>query len=423
MARWGRRAGLAVFSLLLTTQGAAADRLSELFPPGVPGYGDEPGVTVGSRLHPEQASPGIRAGAFMLRPLLETSLGYDSNVLGDGAGSVVIGTRPSLRASSDWSRHAVGVYVSADDRRYPGTAGQGRTDLTLSAGGSLDVGRDRLTIAVAHLGLHQDATQLDALSFDRPVAFTVEDARASYAAGFGRWKLEPALEAAAWRFGSASVLGASVSQSYRDRDVVRGGVTLRYELAPLRELVMLARATGQDYLHTTPGVAAPNSMSYELLAGIDYADSVWRYRLLAGGETRQFSAAAYQPHTAVVLEAGLTWTPTGLTTVNAIALRSIEDAAQEGVAGYTYTAARLAIDHEYRRDIILHGAAGLQHAAFLDGGGGQTLYVFSAGATWVVNRNLRVSATYDLSLRRGVAPGGPPEYVRNVALVSAAFGL
>src|SRR5689334_4806179 len=109
MARWGRQAGLAVFSLLLTTHGAAADRLSELFPLGVPGYGDEPGVTVGSRLHPEQASPGIRAGAFMLRPLLETSLGYDSNVLGNGAGSVVIGTHPSLRASSDWSRHAVGV--------------------------------------------------------------------------------------------------------------------------------------------------------------------------------------------------------------------------------------------------------------------------------------------------------------------------
>lgn len=423
MARWGRRAGLAVFSLLLTARGAAADRLSELFPPGVPGYTDEPGVTVGSRLHPEQATQGIRAGAFMLRPLLETSLGYDSNVLGNGAGSLMIGTRPSLRASSDWSRHAVGLYVSADDRRYPGVAGQGRTDVTLSAGGSLDVGRDRLTIAVAHLGLHQDATQLDALSFERPVVFTVDDARASYAAGFGRWRLEPAVEAAAWRFGSASVLGAPVSQTYRDRDVVRGGVTLRYELAPQRELVVLTRATGQNYVRAAPGVAAPNSMSYELLAGIDYADSVWRYRLLAGGETRQFSAAAYSPHTAAVVEAGVTWMPTGLTTVNAIATRSIEDAAQEGVAGYTYTAARLAIDHEYRRDVILHGAVGVQHAAFLNGGGSQTLYAFSAGATWVVNRNLRVSATYDVSVRRGAVTGGPPEYVRNVAVVAAAFGL
>jgi hypothetical protein len=200
-------------------------------------------------------------------------------------------------------------------------------------------------------------------------------------------------------------------------------VTLRYELAPLRDLVVLARATGQDYLHAQPGAAAPNSMSYELLAGIDYADSVWRYRLLAGGETRQFSAAVYKPRTAAVVEAGLTWTPTGLTTINAVLLRSIEDAAQEGVAGYTYTAARLGVEHEYRRDVILHGAAGLQHAAFLNGGGDQTLYAFRAGATWVLNRNLRVSAAYDLSVRCGVAPGAPPGYVRNLVLVSAAFGL
>ena len=58
---------------------------------------------------------------------------------------------------------------------------------------------------------------------------------------------------------------------------------MRYELAPLRNIVFVVRALGQDYTRTPPGSQAPNSTSYQMLAGLDYDDdSVWRWRLLAG---------------------------------------------------------------------------------------------------------------------------------------------
>ena len=49
-----------------------------------------------------------------------------------------------------------------------------------------------------------------------------------------------------------------------------------------------------------------------------------------------------------------------MTTVTATLTRSIEDAAQEGIVGYTYTRARLVLDHEYLRNVLLQASASVQ---------------------------------------------------------------
>ena len=123
----------------------------------------------------------------------------------------MVGTRPSLLASSDWSRDALGLYVAADDRRDLDAPAQSRTDSTASLGGSLDIGRDRLTLAVAHIDNHEDRTQLDALPTDRPVPFQVDDARASYAWLSGRWTVTPTVEASSWHYGAKHTISAEMA--------------------------------------------------------------------------------------------------------------------------------------------------------------------------------------------------------------------
>ncbi|HVC61664.1 MAG TPA: outer membrane beta-barrel protein [Acetobacteraceae bacterium] len=409
--------------------GAAADWLDTLFPPGVPGYGTAPGVTVASRIRPETRPKGMRAGGFVLHPSWEQATGYDSNVLGGPAalGSWVVGTRPSLLVSSDWSRDALGAYVAADDRRDLDVPAQSRTDWTASVGGSLDIGRDRLTLAVAHSDSHQDRTDLDALPADRPVPFRVEDLRAAYAWSSGRWTVTPNLEASSWHFGATSILGAPAGQSYRDRVVLHGGTTVSYALAPQRSLVFVTRAIGQHYAHPSPGGSRLDSTGYQTLGGFDYDDdAVWRYRLLLGAEHRDFAAAGFPARAAVIAEAEIAWMPSGLTTVIASFTRSMEDAAQEGVAGYTYTNARVTLDHELRHDLLLHGYAGLQRADFLQGGTQQTAYSLGVGAAWLMNRRVRLSATYDLTSQHGPGTAALPlsgSYTRSLALLTLRFGL
>ena len=405
---------------------AGAQAIATLFPEGVPGFDVSPGVTVRSRLRPGLEPPGLRIGSLIVRPAVETSVGYDGNPSGTvpAEGSWLVRTQPSVLFGTDWSRHALGGFVSLTDTRYLDTPAQSRTDGSALLGGAVDLGRDRWSLAVAHLAQHQDASQVGALPTDRPVSFTIDTARTSYAASFGRWTLTPAAEIARWRFDAASVAGATVSQAYRDRLVSQGGVTLRYALAPRRELVAVGRVVGQGYPDTPIGQPSQASLDTQLLVGIDYeADALWRLRLLVGGETRRF--AAYRSHDALIAEAEVAWMPSGLTTIRGTLGRSVEDAAQEGVSGYTYTSGRLTIDHEYMRELVLSASAGLQHAAFLQGGS-QTGYTIGLGATWMVNRLMRVSATYDL---RGLSGGhagtqataGPSTH--SLALLTVRFGL
>jgi len=424
-----RAAGIAaVISVLAITQ-AGARMLDTLFPEGIPGYGTQPGVTVLSRLRTEHDPLGIREGAFRLFPRLETAIGYDDNIFGSSSkrGSWSASTRPSVLALGDWSTHTVAGYASVSDTRYPDQPQQSRTDATVALGSTIEVGQDRLTLAASHVATHQDRTALDALASDRPVGVQVTDVRAEYAIRAGRFTWTPHVAYAHWRFGDTTILGTPVSQSYRDRNVLRGGLTLRYEIAPLRSFVVLAQGLSQTYPKPSVTTPATDSTGFRMLAGFDYDDNaVWRYRMLVGVETRHFASSAYRSHTGFSAEGEVLWTPTGMTTVSARLQRGIEDAAQEGIAGFTYTAGRLRLDHELTRQILLHASAGLQQAVFLQGGGRQWGYSFGVGATWLINRSMRLSATYDGSGIRGANPNVNPlngDYGRNIALLTLRLGL
>ncbi len=419
-----------IFAIALTLvllQQALGAGLSEIFAEGVPGFGTAPGVTVRSRARPDSEAAPIHAGSLRLKPGVEITTGYDDNVLSGPTrrGSWFSTTAGSLLIGTDWSRNAFGAYLSANDTHYAEQPRQSRTDGMVSIGGALDIGRDRLTLGLAHLSQHEDRSDATALASDRPVAFQVNDARMAYTASFDRLTVAPEVEISSWRYGDATVLGQFARQGYRDRTMLRGGSVFRYEFAPLRNLVFVTRALSQRYDTALPGQASLNSSGYQALLGVDYdEDTVWRARLLVGGETRQFVAPRYRSHTAMIAEGELTWNPTGMTTVRGLLTRSIEDAAQEGVSGFTYTAGKLGIDHELMRDVLIATSVGLRQARFLQGGQ-QAGASAGVGITWLFNRYAKVSATYDLNTAHGAGPlnGASTGYARDVALVTVRLGL
>ena len=420
--------GFLVIVLAVCLAGRAlAELMTALFPAGVPGYDTDDGVTVETRLHPEQMPLGLREGAFQFSPQLDESFGYSSNALPGPSrrGSWQVVTNPALAIGSDWSRDAVGAMVSVQDTRYLALPSQNRTDATLSAGGRIDIGDDKLTVATVHVAQHEDRGELGTLASDRPIAFQLDDIRASYAIADGSWGVVPSVQATKWTYTDTTILGLPSSQSYRDRVVVQTGLSIHYEFAPLRTVVLVLRAIGQDYLRTPVGQPNPDSTSYQVLAGVDYDDSVWRWRLLVGGEARRFASPLFPAQNTLIAEAGVGWSPTGLTTVGATVSRDTEDAEQEGVSGLVYSAARLTIVHEYLRDLLFKASIGLQKADFFQGGH-QTGTTGGLGVTWIMNRSARLSFTYDQTdLHGSTIPteASVTGYSRGIGLVTLHLGL
>jgi hypothetical protein len=258
---------------------------------------------------------------------------------------------------------------------------------------------------------------------DTPVAFKLFDARVDYTVALGRLALTPNLELSNYQYANTTIMGAPASQSYRDRNVLTGGATARYEIMPLQNALLVLRGTATNYLVPQAGQPTRNSTGTLVLVGLsDDRDAFWRYRLLLGWEERQFAASAYRAHSAPVAEAELIWAPNGMTTVTGTLTRSIEDSAQEGESGYTYTAGKVTIDHEYARDILLQATAGMQQADFLQGGGQQTAFLFGLGVTWLVDRHMRVSATYSYNDQQGGGVGTSGPFTRSLGLLTLRYG-
>ena len=155
------------------------------------------------------------------------------------------------------------------------------------------------------------------------------------------------------------------------------------------------QAIDSHYINPQAGQPSLNSTSELALAGIDYQYSgLWRYQFLAGVEVRQFAASQFSTRVAPIAKATVIWTPTGLTTVTGSLLRTLDEPIEEGTSGFTYDQAEIRTDHELLRNVLLNGEIGTRIAEYQQGGGTQAQYYASAGATWLLNRRMRLGAQY-----------------------------
>ena len=363
-------------------------------------------------------------------------------------GSAIVETSATLKVGSDWARNSLGGSFNVTNTQVPSVSSQNNTSWNVAIGGSYDIGRDTLTLAATHINAFILPYGIDVVSFNvpgilyfAPIPYSLNDVRLGYTTNFGRFSLTPAFDFTNVTYGSTTyfglngfvppppvngfVLGAPENESYLNHNIYLGSLTARYEYAPLRDFLAVVRGSSIQY--TSPGDPAlygpsRNGSSLDVLVGLDYtASGVWRYRLLAGYETRQYQNFA--SHSAPVFEADVIWQPAGATTVTLKGERAIEDAVDLNVAGYVLTQGRLQVDHEVRRNIILSGYGSIVNAQYPNSGGGaETFFGAGAGATWLINRNVHLALTYDWLDHNGVNGFGP-NYLQNVAMLQLKLGI
>jgi len=389
-------------------------------------------VTVRSRQHPEYDYRGVRVGSFLVRPEVTSSAGYDSNVLGtsQSSGSALLLTRANLRAANDLSRYGVTASLGLTDYRYLDLPKQSYLDWTASLAGTYHLARDTVSLSYDHAVLHETPRDLDTPQLDAPIAYRVDRVRVAYNAQFNRFSLEPEVAVTRFDYDDGAVAGVPYRQKDQDQVIVAPGIIGRYELAERRSLMLVVRDQIGAYTNLPPGAVNRDFNDVSLLGGIDYdGGGRFRYQLLAGYEIRTFSSPALKTVQAPVFDGTLIFSPTGLTTLTARLVREIRSSTTTTNVDHTATTASLVVDHEYLRNVILTGYVRFAANEYSQNQGEQYLYRAGAGVTWLINRNMRLGATYDFtdrhsnpgSVRQNVTFG--PNYSSHRYLVQLSFGL
>ncbi len=401
---------------------AQAQQIDRYFSQGVDAYGTTPGVTVLSRLRPEYEPPGIRAGGFVINTNLAQGLGYDSNAIGQPQAkpSLMLQTEASVRARSDWGRNSLRFNAGMNSRQYPAQSQQSTLDWNAAAGGTYEIGRHQAGLDFSHIKSAQTPRDLGNPLLTAPVPYTVDSVQSSFTANFGRFAVVPSLDFGMWRFDDASQSQTPLTLSFQNRNVLTTNLVGRYQASSQRSLLVILRGVQTRYVATASGQPSRDSQGFDVLAGIEYgAGGVWRYRALAGYQTRQYAGSAFRPLSGPTLEANIIWQPTGLTSVTGSALHTIADASLTDSVSYTLSQIRLTIDHELRRNFLLQVRAEADSAVYPQNAGSATLYIAGGSATWLVNRRVRIVASYDYTHRQS----GPSSYSENVTLLRVGFGL
>lgn len=241
--------------LLVIGPCAMAQGLLDQVPTTIPGYDTRFGVPLMARAERRLREMGIDVDVATLRPATELGVGYDSNVRGsaNAQASGFAASAASLGVQRENQDVTLAGFLTVDDRRYFSAASQSRTNWSATIGAGADIGGGRLSLGVSHLGLHQDRGDLDSIESDKPIAFQVEHARASYAYRFNRLTLTPNAEFTIYRFASTTIGGVPASQLYRDRQVARAGLAGRYELAPDMGVIFALGGANTRYQHPLTG--------------------------------------------------------------------------------------------------------------------------------------------------------------------------
>jgi hypothetical protein len=392
--------GLLATTLLTWSHPLWAQTAEAFFPPATSGYDQELGVTVLSRLRPEYEAPGIQLGSFTVRPNLDESIFDNTNVnggtsSGNNTGSWGSRTSATVSAQSDWSRDSLAATIGMDHFQFFDLPSENYTDWNVGLAGGYTIGDSQLTAAYSHQSYHLLGTALGAVQTETPSLNQTDSAELSYTFNFGRFSIAPTLDVSAYRYGDVTLNGIEQNQDYLNRDVVAGGFNGRYALTDKSGIIFVARAVDSHYISPAVGQPSNNSDSFLALGGLDYqAASVWRYSLLAGVETRVFQASQYASHTAPIVAATAIWTPTGVLTLTGVLSREIEDPESADTNGFVLSQARLVVDYELLRYVLLQGRGAFENANYLQGGS-QNAITFGGGVTWLLNRNLQLSLSDD----------------------------
>jgi hypothetical protein len=347
------------------------------------------------------AQQGIRSGAFLLLPSLETGAVWSSNVRhanSNARSDVGLRIKPQLRFESDWVRHSLTGTVSLEGQQYV------RDDDIRSLNGSADA-QLRLDFAQGLRGeidVNYSATSTGLESSELPA--TATGSRLDHAMGasvaaiqnFGQ--LDGTLRLGMERniFGDVKLTGGG-KEDNSDRNFTALTLSARVALAnggklqPYAEVAYVPRI--YDKARDRNGEKR-TSQGLRLSAGLTFADDpIWTGDVAANLELRDYSDAALGTVLNPGIAANVTWRPTDLTRFEFNAGASLEETVSAGISAEKNWSFGAKAIHNLQENVEVY--AGLRGVFERSGGKTDVTTTASAGVDWTLNPMVVVGAGYE----------------------------
>jgi hypothetical protein len=372
----------------------------------------ERGETVTGRARPDYDPLGIRLGSFLLYPQLGVQETYDSNIFAttnNAKSDFITSFDPSLDLRSNWNNHALNFHIDSHSALFSRFSNENVNDYNLAANGRLDIMRDaRLIGDAGYKVAHEARYSPEDVGTINPVEYSDAAAKLTGEKEFNRisFQLLGAFDRFEYQNGK-TVAGAFVNEAIRNYDQSQVQIKTGYELAPQRQVYLLANYNWRDYQSPVDaGGFNRNSTGYTLavgarydLTGIVFAD------LFIGYRNQDYKDARLATASGITGGGKLTWNVTRLTTLTGEFTHDVQETTVGTASSYFASRAVVNADHELLRNLLLNANLGFERDDFQGITRADDYFVAGLGAKYLLNRNLWFSGGYGYRTRSSNAAG------------------
>jgi hypothetical protein len=360
--------------------------------------------TVTNRRRPQYDAVGIRRGSFFIYPAMSVSGLYDSNIFAtqtDRKQDFIVVLSPEFAIRSNWRRHQLNIGARADIAHYKSHTKENYQDAVGLINGRYDISGNTYVFAGGEFAYrHEDRGSPDDVGGKLPTKFWVAQMTLGGQHTFGRFTLRLSNQLRFLDYKDVPAAGVGlIDNDDRDRREWEGVLRLTYRLNP--RIAVFGQITG-DYIRyndriDSTGLQRDNTgVTGEAGVNIELTGRLVA-ELFAGWTRRTYRDPTLSTVTGPSGGASLTWTPTGLTTVTATLVRSIEESTQAGASSFFSTNFRLSVDHELRRNVLLNGYGSYQFDDYRGISRHDEWIRAGLGATLLVNRNANLFGGYEFT--------------------------
>jgi len=363
-------------------------------------------VSVLERFRPDYEAVGVHAGGFTFFPSMTLAATYDDNVyalpgnlaIPDGLksprGDIIYTITPQVDFKSTWSRDSLAGYVRLSQDIYELHPNEDGTQYSAGLSGRLDHGTDTSISAgvdyghyVTPRGAATSGFTLKRFQFD----FTAENVEIGRE--FNRLRLSARYDHQNFSYQNGeSFSGAVIEETPFDHTVDFGSGKAEYAISPDTAVFLEGVYNWRNYNYSP--IFDQNSQGYDISGGANFDFSHLIRGEIAIGYLDQTYHVNFGDISGLSTRTKIQWFPSELTTATLTILRTVNDSLIIGSPGYLETDAKIQVEHELRRNVILMGNVLTAEDQYKGITRTDSRWGAGLSATWLLTRNVGLTAGY-----------------------------